>query len=266
MLPAVTRNIICGFFANAEAESELKPQAEWLAVYGRHIDNVRTSLDWAFSPGGDAQAGAALTAAAVPLWVQLSLLAECRERTELAMARLDETAADAPRLRMQLSAARGWSLMYGVGRAREAGPAWTVTLQLAEQLGDSDYLLRALWGLCIDQFNNGEFRKALEFAHRFAEVVAGSSNSVDLMMADRLLATTLHYLGDQNLAHHHITRTLSRLSDLTPKPQVIRFRFDLRVSAHYFQARILWLLGLADQALQCGRAQHRGRPRPAGTP
>ena len=196
------------------------------------------------------QTGVALTAVAVPLWVQLSLLAECRERTELALARLDETAADAPRLRMQLSAARGWSLMYGVGRAREAGPAWIVTLQLAEQLGDSDYLLRALWGLCIDQFNNGEFRKALEFARRFSEVVAGSRNSVDLMMADRLLATTLHYLGDQNLAHHHITRTLSRLSDLTPKPQVIRFRFDLRVSAHYFQARILWLLGLADQALQ----------------
>jgi hypothetical protein len=72
-----------------------------------------------------------------------------------------------------------------------------------EQLGDSDYLLRALWGLCIDQFNNGEFRKALEFANRFAEVVAGSDNSIDLMMADRLRATTLHYLGDQNLANHH---------------------------------------------------------------
>jgi predicted ATPase/DNA-binding winged helix-turn-helix (wHTH) protein len=238
-----------GFFANAEAESELKPQAEWLAIYGRHIDNVRASLDWAFSPAGDAQTGVALTAAAVPLWVQLSLLAECRERTELALARTDEAAAGASRLRMQLSAARAWSLMYGVGRAREAGPAWALALQLAEQLGDADYLLRALWGLCIDQFNNGEFRKALDYAHRFAEIARGSSNSVDLMMADRLLATTLHYLGDQNLAHQHISRTLSRLSDLSPKPQVIRFRFDLRVSAHYFQARILWLMGLADQSL-----------------
>ena len=148
----------------------------------------------------DSQVGAALTAAAVPLWVQLSLLAECRERTELASARLDPTAANAPRLRMQLSAARGWSLMYGVGRAREAGPAWAATLQLAEQLGDRDYLLRALWGLCIDQFNNGEFRRALEFANRFAEVVADSGNPVDRMMADRLLATTLHYRGDQRLA------------------------------------------------------------------
>jgi len=239
----------CDFFASAETDSELKQQAEWLAIYGRHIDNVRASLDWAFSPGGDAQIGAALTAAAVPLWVQSSLLAECRELTELALASLDETAANALQLRMQLSAARGWSLMYGVGRAREAGPAWAATLQLAEQLGDRDYLLRALWGLCIDQFNNGAFRKALEFAHRFAAGVADSSNSVDRMMADRLFATTLHYLGDQRLAHHHITRTLSSLADLSPKPQVIRFRFDLRASAHYFHARILWLLGLADQAL-----------------
>lgn len=237
------------FFANAEMESELKPQAEWLATYGRHIDNIRASLDWAFSADGDGQIGAALTAVAVPLWVQMSLLAECRERTAQALARLDAAAPNGVRLRMQLSAAHAWSLMYGVGRVREAGPAWALTLQLAEQLGDGDYLLRALWGLCIDQFNNGEFRKALEFARRFADAVTGSSSSVDLMMADRLLATTLHYLGDQTRAHHHITLSLSRLSDLSPKPQLIRFRFDLRLSAHYFQARILWLLGLADQAL-----------------
>ncbi|WP_349630670.1 winged helix-turn-helix domain-containing protein [Bradyrhizobium sp. KB893862 SZCCT0404] len=240
----------CGFFASAESDSEVKPQSEWLAFYGRHIDNVRACLDWAFSSGGDAQIGAALTAAAVPLWVQLSLLSECRERTELALASLDESAANAPRLRMQLSAARGWALMYGVGRAREAGPAWAAALQLAEQLGDRDYLLRSLWGLSIDQFNNGEFRKALEFAHRFAGAAADCSNSVDRMTADRLLATSLHYLGDQRLAHDHIQRALSRLSDLAARPQVIRFRFDLRASAHYFQARILWLLGLPDQALR----------------
>ena len=40
------------FFADSEAESEVRPQAEWLAIYGRHIDNVRASLDWAFAPDG----------------------------------------------------------------------------------------------------------------------------------------------------------------------------------------------------------------------
>ncbi len=237
------------YFTRAEAESELTPQAEWLAVYGRHIDNVRAGLDWAFSPGGDAQTGIALTAAAVPMWVQMSLLGECRERVERALARLDPNAADADRLRMQLSAALGWSLMYGVGRAREAGSVWSTTLELADKLGDRDHRLRALWGLCINQFNNGEFRKALEFAQRFAGVVAGATDAVDLMMADRLLATALHFFGDQNRAREHITRVLEHLEVLAQKPQIVRFRFDLRVSSHYFQARILWLQGLGDQAL-----------------
>jgi predicted ATPase/DNA-binding winged helix-turn-helix (wHTH) protein len=238
------------FFAQAEAESEIKPQSVWLAIYGRHIDDVRASLDWAFSPEGDAQTGIALTAVAVSLWVQLSLLGECRERVEQALSRLDSDEPAAQRLRMQLSAARGWSLMYGLGRAREAGPAWAVTLELANLLSDRDYQLRALWGLCIDQFNNGEFRKALAFASRFAELAAHADDAVDGMMADRLLATTLHFLGDQNRARHHIDRVLVRLDDLRSTPQIVRFRFDLRVSTHYFHARILWLQGFADQALR----------------
>jgi predicted ATPase/DNA-binding winged helix-turn-helix (wHTH) protein len=179
------------FFAPAEAESESRPQAKWLAIYGRHLDNVRAGLDWAFSPEGDAQIGVALTVAVVPLWEQLSLLGECRERVARALAALEGDEAVTARPRMQLSAALGWSLMYGVGRAREAGPAWATTLDLAERLDDTGYRLRALWSLCIDQFNNGELRGALEFARRFAALAAQTSDAIDLMMADRLLATAL---------------------------------------------------------------------------
>jgi predicted ATPase len=240
----------CVVFAHAEAESESRPQAEWLAVYGPHLDNVRAGLDWAFSPDGDPRIGVALTIAAVPLWVQLSLFGECRERAERALASLDGDVAVTPRPRMQLSAALAWSLMYGVGRAREAGPAWTTTLELAEGLDDRGYQQRALWGLCIDQFNNGEFRAALEFARRFAALVANSTDTIDLMMADRILATALHYLGDQRNARQHIERALAHLAALAQQPQIVRLRFDMRVSTHYFQARILWLQGFADQALR----------------
>jgi predicted ATPase len=54
-------------FANAEAESESRPQAEWLAIYGRHLDNVRVALDWAFSTEGDRHIGVGLTVAVAPL-------------------------------------------------------------------------------------------------------------------------------------------------------------------------------------------------------
>jgi len=158
-------------FANAQAQSEARSQLEGLAVSGRHLDNVRAGLDWAFSPEGDPQIGVALTIAAVSLWVQLSLLGECRERVERALAALEGDEAVTARPRMQLSWALGWSLMYGVGRAREAGPAWATTLDLAEQLDDRGYQLRALWSSCIDQFNNGDLRAALAYARRFADQV-----------------------------------------------------------------------------------------------
>jgi predicted ATPase/DNA-binding winged helix-turn-helix (wHTH) protein len=232
----------------AEADSNSLPQADWQRRYGRLLSNVRAGLDWAFAKDGDKQMGAALAAAAVPLWVHLSLFGECRERTELALAQLKDGAPDSTRLRMQLSAALGWSLTYSQGRARDAGPALAVTLELADRLDDKDYRLRALWGLCIDQFNNGEFLKALEFAQRFTKAAEASADPTDAMLADRLLAATLHFLGDQRAARRHIDRVNASLDFLAEKPKI--FPLDLRISTHYFRARILWLQGHADQALR----------------
>src|SRR5208282_30376 len=72
----------------------------------------------------------------------------------------------------------------------------------------------------------------------------------DLMMADRLLATAQHYFGDQREARHHIDRALDQLAALALQPQIVRVRFDMRISTHYFQARILWLQGFVEQALR----------------
>jgi ATP/maltotriose-dependent transcriptional regulator MalT len=151
---------------------------------------------------------------------------------------------------MQLSAALGQSLTYGIGRAREAGPAWTTTLELAERLGNTGYRLRALWGLCMDQFNNGELNAALDFARRFAGFAEQTGDMIDLMMADRLLATALHYFGDQREARRYIDSALAQLVALAEQPRIVRVRYDMRVSTHYFQARILWLQGFPDRALR----------------
>src|SRR5271168_3460592 len=75
-------------FEHAEREWETRPTAEWLADNGREIDNLRGALDWSFSPDGDWSVEIELTAAAVPLWVQLSLMAECRTRVEQSLSAL----------------------------------------------------------------------------------------------------------------------------------------------------------------------------------
>ena len=72
----------------AEAESNSLPQADWHRRYSRHLGNVRAGLEWAFSADGDQQLGAMLTAAAVPLWVHLSLLGGIAASAPVALAKL----------------------------------------------------------------------------------------------------------------------------------------------------------------------------------
>jgi predicted ATPase len=60
-------------FERAETKWETRPTDACLADYVPAIDNLRVALDWAFSPGGDGSIGGLLTAAAVPLWMHLSL-------------------------------------------------------------------------------------------------------------------------------------------------------------------------------------------------
>jgi len=233
-------------FSRALAECEILPKDTWLATYARQIDNLRTALDWAFSPRGDVELGVALTIAAVPLWAQLSLVGECRRCVQRALASADG-AAD-PRGRMQLSAALGWSLMFGAGTAPEIGTIWSATRALAEQLGDMNYRLVAMWGLWVDRLNNGAFREAYDIAKQLAVIVEGSPNSLDLMTADRLLGTSLHYLGEQCEAQMHLTRMFDRDAAAIHQTRITRFQFHPAVTIRYFQARVLWLLGFPEQA------------------
>ncbi|HTS52168.1 MAG TPA: winged helix-turn-helix domain-containing protein [Burkholderiales bacterium] len=236
-------------FETATAEWETRPTADWLAAYGRQLDNVRAALDWAFSQNGDTEIGIALTVAALPLWMHMSLMEECRVRVARALAGLE------PRLQgtrdgMQLHAALGLALMYTKGAVSETRSALTNALAIAENLADTDYQLRALWGLCVDRLNNGVFREALIFAERFCAVAANSPDPVDLPIGDRMMGLSLHYLGDQPRARQHFERMLSRYVAPVRRSHNIRFQFDQRVTAHVALAAVLWLQGYPDQAMR----------------
>jgi hypothetical protein len=134
-------------FERAEAELEKRSTAEWLGDYGRQIDNLRAALGWAFSPGGDAAIGAALTAAAVPLWMHFSLHEECRGHIEQALATIAAGTNCDVRLEMKLNAALAVPLLYASDATLATiGAVWTRALEIAERLDDAEYQLRALWG------------------------------------------------------------------------------------------------------------------------
>lgn len=242
-------------FAAAEPDAVSLPAGRWLEIYARQLDNLRAALDWAGSPEGDPALMISLTIGAVPLWVHLSQMAECRVRVTLALEALSlqAGAGDDPaalRARLQLTAALGWSIMYAAGRAGEIGTTWAAALELANKLDDMGYRLRATWGVWISKLNNGDLDAALDLAQHLLDLVQESSDQGDLMMADRLMATTLHYRGDQDGARCFIDRMIDRYARAGPQPRVARFHVDQQVTAGYFRARILWLQGHVDQAIE----------------
>jgi predicted ATPase len=237
-------------FEQAETEWETRPIAEWRADHAPQIDNLRAALDWAFSPDGDPSIGVALTAAAVPLWMQLSLMEECRGRVERALAAFAAGARRDERREMRLHAALAVSLMYTRGVVPEIGAAGTKALEIAESLNDDEYQLRSLWGLWSFYTGSGRHHVALTLAQRFHALAATRSDPNDRLIGDRIIGTSQYYLGDLLSAQCHLERVLARYVAPAQKWQIFRFEVDQWAAARISLARILWLQGLPDQAMR----------------
>jgi len=244
------------FFDRLESEQATRPMPERLLDYGRDVNDVRAALDWTFSPAGDAALGVALTVASERLWFGLSLMDECRRRVEGALSSLRADMSRDARLEMQLSAALGAALYYAIGPCPEACAAWTDTLTLAERLDDREYRLRALWGLQSHHAGNGQLRVALTFAERLANLPSDQAGPTDLLVGERLLGSTLHFLGDLSNARRHLEQVLSRYQAPLAEsdPDAIRFEWDRRSSARGSLIPVLWLQGFPDQATHMAQA------------
>ena len=238
-------------FQHADAELETRPTAEWLAAYRPHIDDVRVALDWAFSPSGDVGVGVALVAATVPLWMHLSLLAECRARVELAIASLGGQVSDDPRRDMRLYLALGHACMHArASGSPEMRAALTKALELAEITNDTRYQLGAIWGLWIHRLATGQYRSALSLAETFSAVAAETVDRADVSIGSRLIGHALHILGDQPGARRHLEPLVGSRVAMDRPSHLIFYQYDQRVLLGCYYARVLWLQGFGDQARQ----------------
>jgi predicted ATPase len=239
-------------FERAERELPARAAGEWLMDYAGELDNLRAALEWAFSPSGDVSIGVALTADAVPLWMRLALLEECRGRAKQALGALGTEGTHNAREEMRLHAALGAS----IPEAADMGAAFTKVLKIAESLGDSEYQLRALRGLYFYHTGSGRFRAALPFAQRLHDLAISRADLNDRLFGEHYMGVAKHYVGDQTGARRHLEQVLNQYAatdhgrDIIRFRDVIRFQTDVQVSARTFLARVLWWQGFADQAVR----------------
>jgi predicted ATPase len=239
-------NYFRALFDRAEIRANSKGAAAWRTKYAGHIDNVRGALDWAFARSGNVATGIALTISTVSLWLNLSLMDECRQRVKRAISHL-ASAATTPRHEMQLFTALGVAL-YSIGPGPESRTAWTQVMRIAESLKDTDYQLRAHWGLWTVCVAGGNHRDGLALAREFSILAENGRDPEGLLVRERLVGTSHHFLGEQTVARQCLERMLN-CAPLGNSADILRFQFDQSVAARAFLGKVLWLKGLPDAAV-----------------
>ena len=244
------------FFRDLFAPAEDTPLVtlDDLPRYVREIDNVRATLDWTFSSGGDKAVGIALTAAYAPVWLHLSLIAECRDRAERARDNFAAASDLSPKLKAQLLTTLGLVLVYAGMLGEKTEWALTEALKIAESLDDPEAQLQALYAIWTHRFINGELRTTQKVAERVALIAPRTGNPADALVADRLLGSTNHYAGNHRQAQHHLEFALNRYTAPSGPRRAMWLHYDGRVLPQARLARTLWMRGFARKALQVAKA------------
>jgi hypothetical protein len=151
---------------------------------------------------------------------------------------------------MRLDAALATSLLYTRGAVSEIGEIETRALQIAENLDDTKYQLRSLWGLWSFRITIGQQSIALDLAQRFHALAARQYDAADRLIGERMIGTSQYYLGDLLSARRHLEHVLAHHVAPSRKWQIFRFAVDHRTAARIYLAQILLLQGLPDQAMR----------------
>ena len=241
------------YYYNILAETPDDTAADKFTGCAREIDNIRAALTWAFSPEGDISAGVRLAAAATPVWLGLSLLAECLSWARKALDVLGPQDNETSR-EMVLQCAFGYSLMFTEGLSNTARAALQRASELAEFLQDVDYQLRALAGLASCCHRLEDFRGALDLGRRAETIANRSGDPAALATADWILGTSLFFLGEYREASTYAQRTCQRTSEpAVRRAHLARLGRDSFVSASCTLAQAQWAQGLLDQSARLAR-------------
>jgi predicted ATPase/DNA-binding winged helix-turn-helix (wHTH) protein len=221
-----------------------------LSAIADQVGNMRGALTWCFSDQGDRRTGVALTAASIPLFFKLSLLAECQLWVTRAIEALDQTAGNV-RYDLALHAALGSARLL-TGQIDDLSVAClSRALGLAEKTGDVPSQIRLIDRLHLLQLFAGNFDGALKTAKRGEAVAIASEDPAAVARMRVSLSISCHYLGDVAASRSYIEAALlhpSLEAKIHGGPPL-----DYTGRAHITLARILWLQGHPDQATETAR-------------
>jgi predicted ATPase len=251
------RDLIAAPAPEAQVKSGIRDITHWV----RELDNVRAALDWAFSPRGDPVLGIVLTPAYAPVWMQLSLGVECRERIGRALDSVVFHSDLDARLTMREQVERELDLQMALGPALVAtklhghpdiGRAYARVWELCQQLGDHARGFTALRGLQVYHQNLLEMQTAQHFAEEALVVAERLDDPARLVGGHMAVGGTLYWQGKLEPALAHFRRGFELFDPNTQLPDWPGSHPGLQ--CQLFPMLISWMLGYPDRSLDELRA------------
>jgi predicted ATPase/DNA-binding winged helix-turn-helix (wHTH) protein len=217
-----------------------------LSAYAPHISNVRAALTWALGDRGDPEVGIELATWAAPLFVGLSLLEECRNWCERALAALSETNSGTKE-EMILWEALEISSMFSKGHGDRVRVALERALALAEAFEDRECQLRLLADLNLYLIRLGDFPAAIATMERAAAISQITKDPASMITLEWMAGVGRHLLGNQAAAQRHFERAMALQVELG----AVGAKFlggGQRVGYLCGLAQVLWLRGFSQRA------------------
>ena len=217
-------------------------RAGWLAIYGRTIGDVRAAIDWAFSPEGEVSLGVVLTALAMPLGFQLSLVHEFRLRVERAL--LHTRSLEPPQLlaEMRLNITLCNLVHNTAGPLPGRAACIARALEIAPQLANPVHRAEPLIGWATAQLGTGDYAAARDLATEALDIAQGAGDGEAVLAAERLLAQVLHFDGDHAGAEARALHVLDHSAAQLPLAYSL-MPVNRHVTLRVILARIAWLRG-----------------------
>jgi predicted ATPase len=199
---------VAGYLESQRAVLLAPLKAESASTHSGQLGNVRAALEWSFGPNGDDEIATRLAAASTQLFLELSLLAECRVWAERAIARLGDQHKNSRR-ELEISTSLSLALMHSEGSSELVRQAFSRALDIAAIQGDSAYELQLLSGLSRYYRWNTDINAALDIASRSREVALKTKNHDDMALAEAMLGAAHHLAGNHLVALKHFESGLS---------------------------------------------------------
>jgi predicted ATPase/DNA-binding winged helix-turn-helix (wHTH) protein len=217
------------------------------APFFANLNNVRAALEWSFGESGNVTIGVELAAAAAPVFLAMSLLAECQRWSERALQALDETRRGGED-EMQLQAGFGIATMFMRGNSDPVQAALNRSLAIAETRNDAVHMAGMLGMLQLYHLRGGDYRNALQFAERSAAIAQGLDDPRLSALAHSMLGIARHLAGDLDGARTELEAALRYESAGATAGRVFYFGFDQLTLANAALATTLWLQGYSAEA------------------